>query len=357
MTSLGQTKLLLLIITVFSAMFLLALPWSGAMAQGIPATPTNIGDGGGGSGGGSGTGNDRTTAVPLKAGVSGYVYNYSTGGYEGGVQVVIEGGGWQIETESDSNGFYHVRDLGTGMAVVNLRLPPGTQPVVIDAPVTLGNGITAEVDLGFYWGDEPPMPVVVTSQLEGNLLTIQIKNRTSETATGGIIEIDTPAGIRVLPTVNSSQGQVINYDSHQLQVDTGDIAPGATIIIEVQLNEVPSLVAANQPMPAGMVSFNYDQQHTPQMMPVDSNQFIETILPASSEDATEIEAQAGQSEDAAAEMSLQSEPSAETTQPTPEEQLPVTGSSPTNPFGGQWVLGAILLLCLSGAGWWATQHR
>ena len=113
-----QTRILLPMILLVGLMLLIGLLPAGISAQGEPPlpTPTNIGEGGGNGGGirGGGNGNDGGTPIPPKARIFGFVYDYSNAAYQSGVTVVIDGGGWQVETVTDSNGYYEIGNLGIG---------------------------------------------------------------------------------------------------------------------------------------------------------------------------------------------------------------------------------------------------
>lgn len=361
MTSLRQMKLFWSIAILVGAVCLLLLSSTANLqAQGVAQpTPTDIGGGGGGgSGGGGGDEDDKATPQPPGAAVSGYVYNYSTGGREGGVTVVIKGDGWQIETVTDTNGYYHVGNLGFGRGVVNLRLPPGAQPVVFDVPVWLVSGAGIEVDLGFYWGDKKPLPVLVSSKLAGNLLTITVENRTSETATGGVVEIETPASIRISPSVNASQGQVIDRDSHQFRFEVGDLEAGETATIQAVLNEVPSLIQANETVPNLLISFNYDQQLTPLLIETNPEPFIESLeLSTDSEPETKGAISSAGSTSASQPASSSFVPASPQPGATPQAQLPVTGRRGGSPQAVTLSVAILLVLGLALAGGWSLAAR
>lgn len=361
MTSWRQMKLFwsIAILAGATCLFLLSSTTNLQAQGGAQPTPTDIGDGGGGSGsGGGGDEDDEATPQPPGAAVSGYVYNYSTGDREGGVKVVIEGDGWQVETVTDTNGYYYVGDLGFGRGVINLRLPPGAQPIVFDVPVWLVSGTSTEVDLGFYWGDKPPLPVLVSSKLEENLLTITIENRTSEPATGGVVEIETPASIRVSPIVNASQGQVIDHDSHQFRFDVGDLAAGDTATIQALLSDVPSLIQANQTVPNLLISFNYDQQLTPQLIETNPEPFIASLeLPPAAASGTKGSVSAGRASAASQPASSSFVPATPQPEATPQAQLPVTGQRAVSPQAVTLTVSILLILGLALAGGWSLAAK
>lgn len=332
----GQTKILILMIVLMAILSLLAFPGSGTMAYTVPATPTNIG------GGDDKDDDDGEPPPPAGAAVSGYVYNYSTGGREGGIIVVIDGGGWQAQTVTDSNGYYRFNTLGFGKAELNLRLPPGTHPVVYNWPVYLTSGSEARVDLGYYWGDEPPMPVLLTGSLEGEKLTLQVENRSTEMVEESVIEIETPASLRVSPNVQLSRGSVIDFDSHALRLKIDQIPAGEVVTAVANISAVPGVVS--QAEPEVQIMLTYPDQHTPQLLNLQP-------LPAA-----QVQPAAAQPDEEAAAFSpppAEAQPTAGAEQE--ESALPTTGA---NLQSVEWIgvwLGAMLLAGLSLAGWRAIK--
>lgn len=352
MKTIGQMKMLLPLLILLGSLWLLALPPQGTLAQGGPLpTPTNIGGGGGGGGGGNGNGggdsddDDRSTPKPPGARVSGYVYNYSSGGYAGGIAVVLKGGGWQVETVTDSNGFYQIGDLGFGQAVLNLRLPPDAHQLGPDWPVLLASGADLRVDLGFYWGDAPTFPVALTSNLMNDMLYVQIENHTPDTVTGGLLEIELPAMLVASPAIEASMGSV-DYGEHRVHVTIDDLPSGAkvTVQVPVQGQTVPQYAQADSGV---KVLFTYDQQATPQIVQLDSQALASAPASSSSPAAT-------------------ATPSGATsafTPPTPAvssaeiKPLPVTGR-PLSPIGTIHMIWPILVgLGLAGAGWHSLRRK
>ena len=303
MVSSQHVKILLLSVAVLSLVSLMALPSSSTLAQG-PPTPTNIPNVTPGGGGGDG-GERPATPVPPGADLAGFVYDYSRGGPQPGVTVLLEGGGWRAETVSDSNGNYQFVNLGSGEGVLNLALPPGVHPAAPNWLVSFGSGGHVRVNLGYYGGDTPPMPVLLSSRLEGNMLLAQVENRTGQAATGGLVDIRLPVSLRASPAVQASQGAV-DYSEHRVRVIFGELAPGTTVSISVSLEKVGAAmrrgretapthaVDARGPGLASplvqtsssqiQVMFTYDQQITPQLVAVDPEQVspvsqAETLMP------------------------------------------------------------------------------
>ena len=329
-------------------------PPSGVLAQ-SPPTPTNITTpipphppkgGGGGEG-------DKEAGTPMPPGmtVSGYVYDYSNRMRQPGIPVILDGGGWRAETVSDSNGLYQFFNLGAGSAVLNLRLPPDAHPAAPDWPVSL-SGVNVHVDLGYYWGDNPPLPVLLSGALQDSSLVVQVENRTGEKTTGGLVDVRLPTDMKALPGVQLSQG-TLDYSEHRLRVMVGDIAAGAkaTLTIPVQgagaslLNRRSPGQAAPLPQSAAkiQIAFTYDQQITPQLVAVAPDQAASVAAPAAQAAATSTPLP----------PTATSAPQAATPAP-----LPVTGNSPGEDSGIVGVLlPALLVLMLGVAGWWSLKAK
>jgi len=362
--SLWQTKMILLVIALFGLGLWASIP-SNTLAQGTASpTPTNIGAGGGSGGGSDST---RGTPVPAGAGVSGRVYNYSTNAYEEGVPVVITGDGWEAETFTDSNGYYRFDGLGTGRGVVNLRLPPGTHPVVVDWPVWTYEKADLNVDLGFYWGDTPPLPVLLSANLESDVLTVQVENFTSAAATGGMLEVETPGQITISPAVDVVQGgATMAYDAHQAQLDVSNIPPGDQVLMHFTLTRASQFTDDD----VARITFTYNQQYSPQVVVVGANE----LQPVASAGMMAPEQSAGERTEQAnvqatpqpeatpvpgsAGASSESEAGpADNTEPTPLPQLPATGTQMSTVSEGLLIFSIVCLAGLIGAGWWSVKSN
>jgi hypothetical protein len=316
-----------------------AMPSQDSLAQGQPLpTPTNIGGGGGGNGNGDGNNSDdKATPKPPGARVSGFVYDYSSGGYAGGVTVVLSGGGWEAKTVTDSNGFYQIGDLGSGQGVLNLGLPDGAHQVGPDWPVLLTSGSDLKVDLGFYWGDTAPFPVLLSSNLQDDRLNIQVQNRTAETITGGLLTIELPASLVASPAIQASLGQV-DFGEHRLTVlvDKLPAQASASVQVPVAAQTVPDYAQAETQI---QLLFTYDQQRTPQIVQLQANQPASAAPPAASTPAAVA---------AAATPTAAPAPPTPVVKPAISSLMPTTGqpSRPASPIGWVWPL-----LLAAGLGW------
>jgi hypothetical protein len=292
MTSLRQMAWLLGAAVLLSLMSLMVLPESGdVLAQGtVLPTPTNVGEGGGGGVGKEGKGGrEELPPGPPGALVSGFVYDYSKATRQSGITVTIDGGGWQAQTVSDSNGYYQFANLGAGDGVLNLSLPPGAHPVAPNWPASFGSGADVRVNLGYYWGDNSPVPVRLSGNLKDSTLTVQVENRAGDTATGGVVDILLPLDVKASPVVQASQG-VVDYSERRLRVAVGAIPAETGVTVEVLL-ETAATTAFNSRGPGQAVPlsrppsapirvmFTYDQQATPQLIAVDLESPVQTLMP------------------------------------------------------------------------------
>jgi len=227
-----------------------------------PKPGGSSGDSNGSGHSGGGRSGDSAPLAP-KTGLFGFVYNYSTKAYEGGVKVVAQGQGWQAEAVTDSNGYYHMPELGFGKAVVNLRLPADAHPAAPDWPVSLANTGGQQADLGFYWGkNTPPLPLLLTGAISAGQLSLSLKNTTGQAVTGGLVEIITPANLKIAPVIQADQGQLASYAAHWSKFEPGEIAPGQTVALNVTLEAADA--ASTDPGQAGVqVLFTYKEQLTP----------------------------------------------------------------------------------------------
>jgi hypothetical protein len=274
MTSGWQMRAVLLVTLLVALVALTVLPSPSAAALGAKPPPTPTSEGGGG-------GKDRkTTPVPPKATISGYVYDYSIAARKGEAKVVLDGGGWRLETVTDSNGYYRFGDLGVGTAVLRLYLPPEATPVTPEWVLNLESGGSYTVNLGYYWGHNPPIPVILSGTLSGNTLRLQVENRTDEAATGAVIDIQLPPQYEPLTRAYASQGKA-DYQPGHIRVVVADVPAGRKATITVSLTKKPTAAAQaadvsqdftllRQISDKLQVVFVYDQQLTPQRLLFDA---------------------------------------------------------------------------------------
>ncbi len=325
---------------------LLSLTWLGAgsaLAQEPEPRPplpsTNGGNGGDGNGDHTGNGNHDSATLPQTGRVSGFVYSYSDYAYVSGVKVVLDGGGWQAETLTDSRGFYQFSGLGAGRGVVNLQLPPGAYPVVFDWPVQVGNGADLRVDLGYYWQEPSALPVLLSGHVASQVLYLEVKNQTTGKINGGMLEITSPVDQQLSPAVTSSQGEIADYGPYRIRLAVGAMEPAASMTVNVPLEEISSLSV--EPDEAKIrVAFSYDQQKTPLLVKIDSTQSTASAAPSQDMATTP--------------PPPSSPPLAEPSAPTPTRPispLPVTGHTSHSTGLAGLILPVLLLLILGWVGW------
>lgn len=262
-----------IIVATLAGLLLLAAGLSPAAAQGPPPrpTPTNVGGEPDEAG---------PPPVPQIAGVSGFVYDFSSGASPSpGVIVVIEGDGWSLETVTDSAGHYAFAGLGAGLAVLNLRLPAGAQPVAPNWPVFTNSQAHVTVNLGFVWGESRPLPVVLRGGAEPVVaplgsqvaLVYEIENRTSETATNGLLDVKLPPALQAT-RAEANQG-VVDFSARRVQLLLEDLPAGSivTLRVEATVARLASLVqttATEIAAPRALVyaAFTYDQMIAPQAL-------------------------------------------------------------------------------------------
>jgi hypothetical protein len=206
---------------------------------------------------------------PRNGTVSGIVFNYSAGQPQGGIGVVLDGGGWALETVSESDGGYIFRGLGRGPATLRLRLPEDATPVNPDLPVYTGHSLDVKANLGYYTGDKSPVPVLLTAEyapVEGvsNRLTLsfQVENRGEMDVTGVVVDARLPAGQQIV-SAQVSQGWA-DAVGLRAQVHLGNLAQGQ----KASVNLLIHLTSPEASEKGVRATLTYDQQVTSQIVDV-----------------------------------------------------------------------------------------
>jgi hypothetical protein len=318
---------------MFLSQLNLFYPAAVAQAQRPTATPVPVDD------------DDESDAVPpLTGGVQGYVYNYSAGGAaQPGVTVVIDGGGWQAETVTDSSGFYRFAGLGASQAILNLRLPPEAHALTSDWPVFTGNPENDYTNLAFYWGDKAALPVslsanpdeVFVSADQTFTLELRVDNHSSSPAEETVIDLKLPAATQALKAT-LTKGE-IDFTDHRIWGLVGDLPAGesATLSIQIKFDQptYPQRLSAN-------ATLTYATELAPQRLKIDLTA-AETSLPASSTSAP-------------AQQAKNSHSASPAKQPTAQAQnlMPETGEEPQSAAHSNTIstLAVLLIACLSSAG-------
>jgi hypothetical protein len=295
MKSIWQLKILVPVMILLALSWSLLLPSPNVQAQGSPKpTPTNEasrddGDGGNGNrrdkdrdiGGAKLNGE---TDGKHGGGISGYVFNYSTGGPQGGILVTLSGGSWQLETLTDSNGFYQFGNLGNGTAMLNIYMPMTFQSMTANWPVRIERGVDQTVNLGYYTGNQSPLQVELVATIQNGVLHAQIINRTNQPIANASVEVRLPDGIEASASIQGNEVTPLpNINS--LRVQANDIVATGQATIKIPLQSLPDATfgpstevtnatnATTQSDPANFafrpkieVIFYYDQQLTPQLI-------------------------------------------------------------------------------------------
>lgn len=264
--------------------------------------------------------NEEVPPTPLAGGVQGYVYNYSSGGIaQPGITVVLDGGGWQAEAPTDSNGFYQFAGLGSSQATLNLRLPPGAHPVMPDWPIHTSKPEPGGTNLGFYWGDTPPLPVLlfvdpvdrVVPVNQEFSLEINVRNQSGGVASEGVVDLQLPVGLGATQAT-VTHGRV-DFTEHRIWGLLGEVPNGDTASLTVKA--VFDEPIFPQDLTARVI-FNYQEQLTPQLVRLN----ITGSQPAAPPSSPPVEGIEGGTDPLATEGKIEGGAEA-----TPQTQIPTTG--------------------------------
>lgn len=299
------TQLRLIIFSMLGLLFMsiLWMPMPTVQAQGVPKpTPTNISSGGGerddsrdDDDDDDDRGLDLTISADVQglsdgANITGQVIDYTTGQPQSGISVTLTGNGIKAETVTDITGAYRFAGLGVGRAVLNITPPPGATAVTTDWPVVIHGQET--VNLGYYSGRVNPLPVRLSSRLQGHQLWVTVENRSPNQATNGTIEVQLPLNLQASTNITMSTGQ-LRYSPNRPTLQIAAIKPGQRVDLAIPLQKAATIrpyranyaplrtqrrvrvAYVNQPdetAPNGaiQVGFTYAQQRGPQSIAVSS---------------------------------------------------------------------------------------
>ncbi len=201
----------------------------------------------------------KAPAEPAKTGiVHGYVIDYSNSGApQGGVPVILSGGGWSIETVSDSNGYFQFMGLGEGKGSLSLKLPSDAHPVNPDWMIETGLENPEHTNVGFYWGETPPVPVLLSAEENADTLNVKIANQSGGDANNLAVSVMLPAGVNV-KNASSKLGSIENTDDGVIfLLDTLPTDEIANIVVAIEAD-------GTQTDDTASVTFTYNEQLTPQ---------------------------------------------------------------------------------------------
>ncbi len=215
-------------------------------------------------------GGESDSEEPLHNGtVSGIVFNYSTSRPQGGIGVVLDGGGWVLETVSGADGHYIFRGLGSGPATLRLRLPEGATAVNPDLEVYTGHNLDVNANLGYYTGDQPPMPVLLTAEyalVEGDsaylVLNLQVENRWTAEVTGVLVDARLPTGQQII-SAQTSRGWADAVGLRAL-AHLGNLPQGQKADVRLQVRPASPEALGKK----ARAILTYDQQMTSQIVEV-----------------------------------------------------------------------------------------
>ena len=291
---------------------------------------------------------DSEPPIILEGVVQGFVFDYSAGGApQPGVGVVLDGGGWQAEMVTNSEGFYQFAGLGAGTATLNLRLPPGAHPVMPDWPVHTSNPLGTLTNLGYYWGDSPPLPVALSVTPESISVpanqefefSLQVVNQSGGVATEGVVDLVLPSALRAV-SATASQGQV-DFSEYRILGFLGEMANGQTATVQVKAR----FKEATAPQEATLRAIlTYNEQLTPQVVQ-GAVAASEPVQLASVSSAAVTQASAGGQQPEAAQPSAEDESSQQADLPatgglqTTDQAKPAQPATSANPDTGQPATG------------------
>jgi len=294
----------------------------------LTSSPTSLADKPGtatpDTGGGKPDKRGTPAPTPQTGAVYGYVYNYSNAAYVPGMTVVLDGGGWKAETVTTSDGYYSFAGLGSSSAVIQLKLPPGAHSVMPDYPVHTGSPDPGDTNVGFYWGENPPIPVILSVDKESVVaspgqafeLTVSVKNQSGGEATGGEIDVQLPGGLTVLKA-DTSHGKV-DFTDHRVWGRLEALPDGETASLSLQVEFDDESAPQGESV---QIIFTYNEQITPQLIrvniaPSEGDEQSSAATSAAASDAASTEATTAQSADDAASTEADTEQSASEAAPT-----------------------------------------
>lgn len=155
------------------------------------------------------------------------------------ITVLLQGQSWNTQTVTDAEGKYVFKDLGQGVALLNLALLDGFLPLTTDVAVRLGYLSDLTVNLGFYAAGEAPAPspapmltVERNTALPGDTIVyrIHVKHGADAAPLSGVLLTDfLPEGLTATG-VETSRGSVETW-GNLITVGIGELAPGEEVAV------------------------------------------------------------------------------------------------------------------------------
>lgn len=157
----------------------------------------------------------------------------------GQIAVRLQGLSWETQTTTNAAGEYGFKDLGQGIALLNLTLSDGFLPLTTDVAVRLGYASDLTVNLGFYATGETPAPApapVLTADRDAALpgdtfvYRIHVEHQADAAALSSVLLTDLlPEGLSVV-SVETSRGSVETW-GNLVTVGIGDFTPGEEVAV------------------------------------------------------------------------------------------------------------------------------
>jgi uncharacterized repeat protein (TIGR01451 family) len=175
------------------------------------------------------------------------------------VKVRLKGGGWDLETTSDDNGYYSFQGLGGGIAFLSPILPEGSalKPMTTDLAVQMKGSGQLVVNLGLYTGPTAPtLPVEMSMSVKpkvagpGSVVvyTIRATNRMAHGISQVLVTDYLPTGL--VPVEATASHSTAEIWDNLVITDIGEMAVGdtAVVIIEARIksNVMPGTVIQNR---------------------------------------------------------------------------------------------------------------
>lgn len=188
--------------------------------------------------------------APLSVSVGGTAVNW---GYRGepDLHVILDGGGWMVETITGSEGQFSFDNLGEGVAVLNPLFPDGSglQAMTTDLAVPLLSLSNRTVNLGIYGGEQYPTGLPLAIDMVPSAWKVGPGETVSFTV---VISNNMPNDIhRVLvtdmfpeeltPTAIESSVGVAWIGGQFAAADLGDIGQGQGAVVEITAVMDPNL--------------------------------------------------------------------------------------------------------------------
>jgi uncharacterized repeat protein (TIGR01451 family) len=208
--------------------------------------------------GGEPEGEDGEPGRPPGTTIHGLVVNW---GYQNEpyVKVRLRGGGWDLETTSDDNGYYSFQGLGEGIAFLRPILPEGSalKPMTTDLALRPKGGGQLVVNLGLYTGPAAPtLPVEMSMSVEpevagpGSVVvyTIRATNRLDHGISQVLVTDYLPTGL--VPVEATVSHSTVEMWDNLVIADIGEMAVGDTAVViikaRIEDNVLPGTVIQNR---------------------------------------------------------------------------------------------------------------